>query len=59
MSSEIISEIILIVAIFVIGGAIVLWSVADGVSGARLKQRNAASPDETSGVAGSSISRNH
>lgn len=39
LSAEIISEIILIVAIFVIGAAILLWSVADGISSTRLKQR--------------------
>lgn len=39
LSAEIISEIILIVSIFVVGAAILLWSVADGVSSTRFKQR--------------------
>jgi hypothetical protein len=45
LSTEIISEIILIVAIFVVGAAIVVWAVADGVHSTKLKQRNVSVPN--------------
>lgn len=46
MNTEIISEIILIASIFIIGAAILVWAVADGVSTTRFKQRTASTASD-------------